>query len=207
MSEKKKFDFAGWVTKNDIQCADGVTIKHGAFKDNDQMSVPLVWNHNSSIPSNVLGHMILHNKPEGVYGYGFFNESDYAETAKGLVHHGDISAMSIAANKLKKMGQDVIHGMIYEVSLVLAGANPGALIEDVIRHSDNGEELATDRVIIHTAIELEHAEEGEIEIGGQPDMATERTIGDIMDTMNEEQTQAVEALLAAAIDSLSLIHI
>ena len=200
MSEKKKFDFAGWVTKNDIRCADGITIKHGAFKDNDQMTVPLVWNHNSSIPSNVLGHMILHNKPEGVYGYGFFNESDYAETAKGLVHHGDISAMSIAANKLKKMGQDVIHGMIYEVSLVLAGANPGALIEDVIRHSDSGEELATDRVIIHTAIELEHAEEGEIEIGGQSQMA-EKTIGDIMDTMNEEQTQAVEALLAAAIES------
>lgn len=199
MSEKKKFDFAGWVTKNDIRCADGVVIKHGAFKDNDQMTVPLVWNHNSSIPSNVLGHMILHNKPEGVYGYGFFNESEYAETAKGLVHHGDISAMSIAANKLKKMGQDVIHGMIYEVSLVLAGANPGALIEDIIKHSDNGEELTTDRAIIHTAIELEHAEEGEIEIGGKPDMATEKTIGDVMETMNEEQTQAVEALLAATI--------
>lgn len=199
MSEKKKFDFAGWVTKNDIRCADGVTIKHGAFKDNDQMSVPLVWNHNSSIPSNILGHMILHNKPEGVYGYGFFNESDYAETAKGLVHHGDISAMSIAANKLKKMGQDVVHGMIYEVSLVLAGANPGALIEDVIRHSDTGEELATDKVIIHTAIELEHAEEGEIELGGNNDMAGEKTIGDVMDTLNEEQAQAFEVLLAAAI--------
>lgn len=199
MTEKKKFDFAGWVTKNDIRCADGVVIKHGAFKDNDQMTVPLVWNHNSSIPSNILGHMILHNKPEGVYGYGFFNESAEAETAKGLVHHGDISAMSIAANKLKKMGQDVIHGMIYEVSLVLAGANPGALIEDVIRHSDTGEEIATDKAIIHTAIELEHAEEGEVEIGGKPDMATEKTIGDVMETMNEEQTQAVEALLAATI--------
>lgn len=199
MTEKKKFDFAGWVTKNDIRCADGVVIKHGAFKDNDQMTVPLVWNHNSSIPSNILGHMILHNKPEGVYGYGFFNESAEAETAKGLVHHGDISAMSIAANKLKKMGQDVIHGMIYEVSLVLAGANPGALIEDVIRHSDTGEEIATDKAIIHTAIELEHAEEGEVEIGGKPEME-DKTIGDIMETMNEEQTQAVEVLLAAALE-------
>lgn len=198
---KEKFDFAGWVTKNDIRCADGITIKHNAFKDNDQKRVPLVWNHNHNIPNNILGHIILHNQPEGVYGYGFLNDSAEAGTAKELIKHGDISAMSIAANQLKKRGQDVIHGMIYEVSLVLAGANPGALIETIIKHSAEGDDIETDRAIVYPDIALEHSDEGEIEFvdnGGNNSM--EKTIGDILDTLDEEQMNAVEALIAATMD-------
>ena len=106
---KEKYDFAGWVTKNDTRCSDGVVIKHGAFKDNDQKTVPLVWNHNHSEPTNVLGHVMLHNDEKGVYGYGYFNETDEAKHAKELIKHGDISAMSIGANRIKKQGQNVIH--------------------------------------------------------------------------------------------------
>lgn len=123
---KKLYDFAGWVTKNDILCADGVTIKHGAFQGNNGTKVPLVWNHNYSDPKNVLGHLILHNKDEGVYGYGHFNDTDEAQHAQSLLEHGDISSMSIGARNIKRSGSDVVHGLIYEVSLVLASANPGA---------------------------------------------------------------------------------
>jgi HK97 family phage prohead protease len=137
---KGKYDFAGWVTKNDIRCSDGVTIKHDAFKDNDGQQVPLVWNHDYNSPNNVLGHVILQNEKEGVYGFGYFNDTDEAKNAKSLVKHGDISSMSIGARKLKRNGTDITHGSIYEVSLVLAGANPGAMIETVMQHSDSGVE-------------------------------------------------------------------
>ena len=115
----KNYDFAGWVTKNDIRCSDGVTIKHDAFKSNDGQKVPLVWNHNYNEPGNVLGHVILHNNDKGVYGYGFFNDTEKGIEAKELVKHGDISSMSIGARKIKRSGSDVVHGLIYEVSLVL----------------------------------------------------------------------------------------
>ena len=139
---KPNWDFCGWVTKNDIQCSDGVIIKHGAFIGQNNTRVPMVWNHNHSDPTNVIGHMLLQNRREGVYGYGFFNDTYKAKEAKKSVQHGDIVAMSIAANKVKKAanGRDVIHGNIYEVSLVYAGANPGALIENVIMHGDDTDE-------------------------------------------------------------------
>ena len=110
---KRKYDFAGWVTKNNIRCSDGVVIRHGAFKDNDGKKVPLVWQHNHSDPTNVLGHIMLEHRDEGTYGYGYFNDTDAAEHAKAMVKHGDIDSMSIGARKIKKKAQDVIHGMIY----------------------------------------------------------------------------------------------
>ena len=188
----KGYDFAGWATKNDIRCADGVVIKHGAFKDNDQMQVPLVWNHNHTSPNNVLGHVLLHNQEEGVYAYGFFNEGAEARDAKELLSHGDINAMSIGAKGIQKRGADVIHGLIYEVSLVLSAANPGAMIESVIAHSGDGSESAiiyTGR-LIHSADDelITHADEGE------------KTIGDVLETLTDEQMTAVETLIANVLD-------
>lgn len=162
------YDFSGWVTKNDIQCSDGVIIRHGAFLQNNNKKVPLVWQHNHKDIGNVLGHILLQSRENGVYGYGYFNGSESAKEAKELVEHGDITAMSIGANKVKrKNGRDVIHGNIYEVSLVLAGANPGALIDSVIKHSDDGEDeesiiLFTDNVI-HSAVNPDDEVEDEIE--------------------------------------------
>lgn len=196
------YDFAGWVTKNDIRCSDGVTIKRGAFKHHDQKKVPLVWNHNHNDAKNILGHVLLEDRDEGVYGYGYLNETEEGSNAKELVTHGDIAAMSIAANRLKKQAQNVIHGMIYEVSLVLAGANPGALIESVVKHSDDGEDVVLeDKAIIYTD-NLVHSAEIEDEIlnhkeNGDNKMAGEdKTIGDVLDTLSEEQTDAVTALIA-----------
>lgn len=201
-----KYDFAGWVTKNDILCTDGVTIKHDAFKGNDQAKVPLVWNHDHSSPENVLGHVILHNQAEGVYGYGIFNDTPAGQNAKTMVQNGDIVAMSIAANRIKKQGTNVVHGNIFEVSLVLAGANAGAIIDTVMTHADSDEETIhfENGLLIHSADsdldntiiggtdtvdkkdekDLKHAEEDE------------RTIGDILETLDEDQMAAVEALVA-----------
>lgn len=199
------YDFAGWVTKNDIRCSDGVTIKRGAFKHHDQKKVPLVWNHNHNDAKNILGHVLLEDRDEGVYGYGYLNETEEGSNAKELVTHGDIAAMSIAANRLKKQAQNVIHGMIYEVSLVLAGANPGALIESVVKHSDDGEDVVLeDKAIIYTD-NLVHSAEIEDEIlnhkeNGDNKMAGDKTIGDVLDTLSEEQTEAVTALIANMIE-------
>ena len=195
---KEKYDFAGWVTKNDTRCSEGVVIKHGACKDNDQKTVPLVWNHNHSEPTNVLGHVMLHNDEKGVYGYGYFNETDEAKHAKELIKHGDISAMSIGANRIKKQGQNVIHGMIYEVSLVLRGANPGALIETVMAHSDDSVE--TDKAIIYTGNLIHSADDILEQQEEEVQHMAEKTIGDILDTLNEEQMSAVEALIANVIE-------
>lgn len=193
----KKYDFAGWVTKNDIRCSDGVTIKHDAFRDNDGQKVPLVWNHDYNSPNNVLGHVLLQNDSTGVYGYGFFNDTDEAENAKELVKHGDISSMSIGARQLKRSGSDITHGMIYEVSLVLAGANPGAMIESVMQHSANGdEEKATiyPGTLIHSSDDIkEPSDKGE-------DKVKDQTIGDVIDTLTEEQKEAVFALVGMAVD-------
>ena len=151
-----KYDFSGWVTKNDLKCSDGVTIRHNAFKANDNQKVPLVWNHNHSSPANVIGNVLLKNRDTGVYGYGFFNNTETAKLAKELVQHGDVVSMSIGARNVKRSSaNDVIHGNIYEVSLVLAGANPGATIDSVITHSDEGAEekivVFTDN-LIHSAL-------------------------------------------------------
>ena len=188
----KGYDFAGWATKNDIRCADGVVIKHGAFKDNDQMQVPLVWNHNHTSPNNVLGHVLLHNQEEGVYAYGFFNEGAEARDAKELLSHGDINAMSIGAKGIQKRGADIIHGLIYEVSLVLSAANPGAMIESVIAHSTDGTESA----VIYTG-KLIHSADDELVTHAD---APEKTIGDVLETLTDEQMTAVETLIANVLD-------
>lgn len=196
-TKTKKYDFAGWVTKNDIKCADGVTIKQGAFKSNDGQKVPLVWNHGYDSPSNILGHVILQHKDNGVYGYGYFNDTIEAQNTKKMVQHGDITNMSIGARKIKRSGADVIHGLIYEVSLVLAGANPGATIDTVLNHSVDGEEEAIVylKTLIHSADDVIDTVDDE-EIKHQ-----DKTIEDIIGTMNEEQQQAVYALLGMVAES------
>ena len=136
----ENFDFSGWATRNDLKCSDGRTIRKDAFKHNDGQKVPLVWNHQHNEAYNVLGHALLENRTEGVYAYCTFNDSESGRNAKELVEHGDITALSIYANHLKQDGGNVLHGDIREVSLVLAGANPGALIENVITHGDTSED-------------------------------------------------------------------
>ena len=136
----KKYDFSGWVTRNDLKCSDGRTIRRDAFKHNDGHVVPLVWNHQHNDSENVLGKVLLQNRDEGVYGLGFFNDTERAQNVKMMVAHGDIVAMSIWANQLTQRGGDVMHGDIKEVSLVLAGANPGAYIDCPIAHSEDVED-------------------------------------------------------------------
>ena len=206
----RKYDFAGWVTKNDTLCRDGVTIRHDAFKENHGQKVPLVWNHDYNSPTNVLGHVDLENRQNGVYGYGYLNDTEEGRSAKELIRHGDISSMSIGARKIKRNGSNVVHGEIYEVSLVLAGANPGAKIETVITHSDDGDlesGIIYTGTLIHSADdivdedenlndseELNHKDEGEEE------MASEKTVGEVLETLNEEQAAAVQTLLEAVVD-------
>ena len=181
---------------------DGVTIKHDAFKDNDGHKVPLVWNHDYNTPTNVLGHMLLKNEPTGVYGYGFFNETEEAIHAKDLVKHGDISSMSIGARKIKKVANDVVHGMIYEVSLVLAGANPGAMIESVMSHSGDSSDEQRARIwtgnLIHSYDDiLEHEDKGGTTKVAEEvkETKTDKTIGEVIEAMTDEQKDAVYALV------------
>ena len=211
----KDYDFAGWVTKNDIVCADGVVIKHDAFKHNDGEKVPLVWNHDYNNPTNVLGHIILHNMDQGVYGYGFFNKTQEAMNAKEMVKHGDISSMSIGARKIKRRGNDVIHGKIYEVSLVLSGANPGAMIETVVKHSDDGDLESEEGIIytgnlIHSADDIiKHEEsEGDTKVDKEEKKTeeTEETIGDVVKTMNDKQKEALYALIGMAVEGTDAVE-
>ena len=134
-----KYDFSGWATKNNLKCSDGRTILKDAFKENDGQKVPLVWNHQHNDPNNVLGHALLENRNDGVYAYCAFNDTEAGQQAKQLVEHGDVASLSIYANKLKQRGNDVVHGVIREVSLVLAGANPGAFIDVVMSHGEDSE--------------------------------------------------------------------
>lgn len=202
----KEYDFSGWATRNNLRCSDGRTIMKDAFKDCDGMTVPLVWNHQHNDPENVLGHAVLENRDDGVYTYGTFNDTEAAKSAKILVKHGDISALSIYANQLKQDGGNVLHGSIREVSLVLAGANPGAFIESVISHGEFSDEEA----VIYTGEELElyHAEEKEEpEKKEEPKVAKEgesesngKTIGDIVNSMTEEQKNAMYAIVGMALE-------
>ena len=191
-----EFDFSGYATKNDLKCADGRTIRHNAFKDNDGHTVPLVWQHIHNDPSNILGHAVLENRDDGVYSYCKFNETPAGQNAKLLVKHGDITSLSIYANKLVQKGQDVIHGAIREVSLVLSGANPGALIDNLsISHSDGGYTDVEDEAIIYTGLpisedDLEHEEKEEDNQNGS------KTVQEVFDTLNEEQKNVVYAMLA-----------
>ena len=201
----KDYDFSGWATRNDIKCSDGRTIRRNAFKDCDGKRVSLVWNHEHSDPLNVIGHADLENRDEGVYMYGKFNNTPEGQHMKEAVLNGDVRAISIYANHLKQNGGDVIHGKIREVSLVLSGANPGAFIDNVIIHGDEcGEE-----VIIYTGedIELYHADSDEDPEPAQEENSTkesnemasgdERTVKDVLDTLNEEQKAAVQFLLGS----------
>ena len=210
----ERFDFSGWATRNDLKCSDGRTIRKDAFKDNNGQKVPLVWNHQHNDPLNILGHALLENRQEGVYAYCTFNETEAGQNAKLLVEHGDVSALSIYANQLKQRGSDVIHGAIREVSLVLAGANPGAFIDSVICHGEESEEEA----IIYTGedISLFHAEcdkkeetkeekpvENEKKTAESEKKTTEseETVGEVLDTLNEKQKTAVFALIAQALEN------
>ena len=163
----EKYHFSGWATRNDLLCADGRTIRRDAFKANDGQTVPLVWNHGHNDPDNILGHALLENRDEGVYAYCTFNESESGKAAKEAVRHGDVKSLSIYANKLKQSGNDVLHGMIREVSIVMAGANPGAFIDSVMLHGEDSEEGLIagydENIMIHHYTEeeqpLQHAEE------------------------------------------------
>lgn len=196
----KKYDFSGWVTRNDIKCSDGRTIRRNAFQDCDGKTVPLVWQHMHDDPANILGHMLLENRNEGVYGYGAFNSTENADIARDLVSHGDIVSMSIYANQLKQSGGDVLHGTIREVSLVLASANPGAYIEfPTISHS--GEPNEEEAIIFHDdeTIYLAHEENDDKDAKDEKEeapMNKEKTIGEIMDTLTDEQRDAVSAVVA-----------
>ena len=214
----KKPDFCGYVTRNDVLCSDGRIIRKDAFKDCDGTRVPLVWNHDHSSPEAVIGHADLVNKPDGVFGYCYLNpDVEYGQTAKALVGHGDITGLSIYANKLKQVGSDVVHGKIREVSLVLAGANPGAFIEPTsISHSeDDGSETVDEAVIfMGENLEIYHADEKEKTVAEDitkkantkpesEDKDTddgEETIQDVFDTLNEKQKNVVYALIGAALD-------
>ena len=191
MAKPEKYDFSGWATRNDIRCSDGRTIRRGAFAEQDGTTVPLVWNHNHADADNVLGHAILENRDQGVYAYCFFNNTKQGNNAKELVTHGDICSLSIFANQLKQNGGDVIHGAIREVSLVLAGANPGAKIENIMAHGDNSEEEA---IIYNDSdeINLAHSEEKKME--------KEKTVKDVVDGMTEEQKTVMYALIGQAIE-------
>lgn len=202
----ERFDFGGWATKNDLKCTDGRTIRRDAFKHNDGCTVPLVWNHQHDDPTNVLGHALLRNRKEGVYAYCSFNETDSGKNAKMLVEHGDIVSLSIFANQLKQNGGDVLHGQIKEVSLVLAGANPGALIDSVsIAHGDSAEEEA----IIWTGegIFLSHSDEDPEETKEEKPVAekNEKTVQEVIDSMDDDQKNVMyymigEALKEAGVD-------
>lgn len=210
----KDYDFSGWATRNDLKCSDGRTIKEGAFKHCDGIVVPLVWNHQHNDAMNVLGHALLENRKEGVYTYGKFNDTEQGNNAKELVLHGDVTSLSIYANQLQQNGGDVLHGNIREVSLVLAGANPGAYIDSVITHSDGSDETA----IIYTGSELSlyHADDQkkeDKEMADQPTKEAEKnekdsteektkTVQDVIDSMTEEQKDVLYGLIDQALKEM-----
>ena len=207
-----KYDFGGWATRNDLQCADGRVIKKDAFKGQNGQTVPLVWMHNHADPANVLGLAHLENRDEGVYAFCEFNDTESGKTARELVKHGDVQSLSIFANQLKQAGHDVVHGIIREVSLVLAGANPGAFIDDVVMHGDGetGIVIGYNEMIMgrleHSADELDKKKEEEkiepndkLDNGEKKDDKVE-TIEDIFKSMNEKQQTAVFAMMAEFVD-------
>lgn len=200
-----KYDFSGWATRNDLRCSDGRVIMRDAFKENNGKVVPLVWNHQHNEAFNVLGHALLENRPEGVYAYGTFNDTEVGRHAKEMVKNGDVSALSIYANGLKQQGSNVQHGTIREVSLVLAGANPGAFIDTVMSHSEDDEEEA----VIYTGerLELYHADgaqnnnpKEDKKMAGEND----KTVEDVIDSMNEEQKNVMYALIGQIMEDAGI---
>lgn len=214
----ENFDFSGWATRNDLKCSDGRIIRKDAFKSNDGQKVPLVWNHQYSDPNEVLGHAVLENRDEGVYAYCKFNDTESGRTAKLLVQHGDVNALSIYANQLKQQGPNVMHGNIRELSLVLAGANPGAFIESIIKHGEESDEEG----IIYTGenITLSHSEPAEepkkseeeelkhaddkkedTKVAEEPKKNEgEETVADVFNTLNEKQKTVVYAMIGQALE-------
>lgn len=202
-----KYDFSGWATRANLKCSDGRTILKDAFKDCDGMVVPLCWGHQHDDPARVLGHALLENREDGVYTYGTFNDTEQGQNAKRLVEHGDVVSLSIYANQLKQQGANVLHGAIREVSLVLAGANPGAFIDSVIKHGEESDEEA----VIYSGedISIFHADE-EPEKKGDPKMEdetkkkdnseNEETVGDVFNTLTEKQKTAVYAIIGQALE-------
>ena len=199
-----KCDFSGWATRNDLLCGDGRTIKKDAFKDNDGCEVPLIWNHQHNDPDAVLGHALLENREDGVYAYCTFNDTDNGIKMKKAVQHGDIRSLSIYANKLKEIGNEVVHGTIRELSLVLAGANPGAYIDYVLAHSD-GETSAIyaswdENIIIHSDDASDNKVEEEKPVAEEKKEKKEKTIGEIIDSMTDEQREAMYAVVDMALE-------
>ena len=215
---KTDYDFSGWATKSNIKCSDGRTIMNNAFKDNDGQKVPLVWNHQHDDPNEVLGHALLENRADGVYAYCKFNDTESGRTAKELVRNGDVDKLSIFANKLKTVANNVIHGCIREVSLVLAGANPGAYIDSVVMHGEGSEMEEEGVIYTDEKIDiLQHSDEEsdsskkedskemeeekkEQEEKDNKEKKDEKTIKEVFDTLNEEQKEAVYAIVGQAIE-------
>lgn len=215
---EKNYDFSGWATKANLLCSDGRIIRKNAFEHCNGMKVPLVWNHAHNSPEEVLGHALLENREDGVYAYCSFNDTDHGQNAKLLVQHGDITQLSIYANNLKQQGCNVIHGMIREVSLVLAGANPGAYIDSVIMHSNDsceegniytGEDFDYVAPLIHAdKSEKEETKKGETEVAEEtkkPETKdeSEETVADVFNTLTEKQKKAVYAIIGQAIEDAS----
>lgn len=210
-----KYDFSGWATRNDLQCADGRIIRKNAFKQQDGETVSLVWNHQHNSQDNVLGHALLENREDGVYAYCTFNDTESGQTAKKLVQHGDVVSLSIWANQLQQNGHDVVHGIIRELSLVLAGANPGAFIDTVMAHGADADPDQIEELIAsyNENIMLYHSDEADDkEKKGEKNVSEdekkkeqpkadekEKTIGEVMDTLTEEQKNVVYALIGQAL--------
>lgn len=197
-----KYDFSGWATRNDLLCGDGRTIRKNAFKQNDGAEVPLVWNHEHNDPNAVLGHAVLENRDDGVYAYGFFNNTEQGRMAKKLVDNGDVKSLSIWANQLKQVGSDVIHGNIRELSLVLAGANPGAYVDFVMAHGADEEDTlyaSYDENIMLYHSEDRSEKKGET-VGDENKKENDKTFKDVIDSMTEDQRNVMNALIGMALE-------
>lgn len=223
------YDFSGWATRNDLLCADGRTIRRNAFKECDGQSVPLVWNHDHKNQDAVLGHALLENREDGVYAYCKFNDTEQGQHAKQLVEHGDVRSLSIYANKLKQIGNDVIHGAIRELSLVLSGANPGAFIDFIMAHGEDEEdsfianydenaiiiyhsEISSEETVSENSKEeaIEHSEESKenpkMEEEKKDEKSKEKTVKDVVDSMTDEQREVMYALIGMAAGNSSVTN-
>lgn len=199
-------DFSGYATRNNLLCGDGRTIRKDAFKGNDGCEVPLVWNHEHNDPNAVLGHAVLENRDDGVYAYGVFNDTEQGQTAKKLVQNGDVRSLSIWANQLKQIGKDVVHGNIRELSLVLAGANPGAYVDFVMSHSAEGdEELEAswdENIMLYHSADNEKKRESTVaeETKKPEEESKDKTVKQVFDTLTDEQKEAMYAMLGMVIE-------
>ena len=205
MEEKAQPDFSGYATKAGLKCSDGRTIMKDAFAHQDKTTVPLVWQHSHSEPGNVLGHAVLENRDDGVYAYGYFNDTDQAKNARTLVQHGDVKSLSIYANQLTEKAKQVLHGFIRELSLVLSGANPGALIDNItLSHADGDLVTLEDEAIIYTGLEINHADGDPADTGDvEDDVENSTTVQEVYDSMTPEQQAVVHYMVGAALEGES----